>query len=133
MRIPVRTFITWLTVCALLVSSPAWAQQHVIDSTVLQQAIAEQQSVDAANRQMVERVLARPDVQVVAARLGLDIKDARTAIAGINGDGAGGCCADRAGGRSGSCRRVVEPDHHDFARHVVADHHHRDFGRRLDR
>jgi len=85
MRIPVRTFITWLTVCALLVSSPAWAQQHVIDSTVLQQAISEQQSVDAANRQMVERVLARPDVQVVAARLGLDIKDARTAIAGING------------------------------------------------
>ena len=84
MRIPVRTFITWLTVCALLVSSPAWAQQHVIDSTVLQQAIAEQQSVDAANRQMVERVLARPDVQVVAAKLGLDIKDARTAIAGIN-------------------------------------------------
>ena len=85
MRIPVRTFITWLTVCALLVSSPVWAQQHVIDSTVLQQAIAEQQSVDAANRQMVERVLARPDVQVVAAKLGLDIKDARTAIAGING------------------------------------------------
>jgi len=86
MRIPVRTFITWLTVCALLVSSPVWAQQHVIDSTVLQQAIAEQQSVDAANRQMVERVLARPDVQVVAARLGLDIKDARTAIAGINSE-----------------------------------------------
>jgi len=84
MRIPVRTFITWLTVCALLVSSPVWAQQHVIDSTVLQQAIAEQQSVDAANRQMVERVLARPDVLVVAAKLGLDIKDARTAIAGIN-------------------------------------------------
>jgi hypothetical protein len=86
MRIPVRTFITWLTVCALLVSSPVWAQQHVIDSTVLQTAIAEQQSVDAANRQMVERVLARPDVQVVAARLGLDIKDARTAIAGINSE-----------------------------------------------
>ena len=84
MRIPVRTFITWLTVCALLVSSPVWAQQHVIDSTVLQQAIAEQQSVDAANRQMIERVLAHPDVQVVAAKLGLDIKDARTAIAGIN-------------------------------------------------
>ena len=86
MRIPFRTFITWLTVCGLLVSSPAWAQQHVIDPAVLQQAIAEQQSVDATNRQTVERVLARPDVQVVAARLGLDIKDARTAVAGINGD-----------------------------------------------
>ena len=86
MRIHFRTFIAWLTVCALLVSSPAWARQHVIDPTILQQAIAQQQSVDATNRQTVERVLARPDVQVVAARLGLDIKDARTAIAGISGD-----------------------------------------------
>ena len=86
MRIHFRAFIAWLTVCALLVSSPAWARQHVIDPTILQQAIAQQQSVDATNRQTVERVLARPDVQVVAARLGLDIKDARTAIAGISGD-----------------------------------------------
>ena len=86
MRIPVRTLVTWLTVCALLFSSPAWARQHVIDSTVLQQAIAERGAVDSANRQMVERVFARPDVQVVAGRLGLDIKDARTAIAGISGD-----------------------------------------------
>jgi hypothetical protein len=86
MRIPVRALITWLTVGALLVTSPAWAQQHVVDSTVLQQAIAEQSAVDAAHRQVVERVLARPDVQVVAARLGLDIKDARTAIAGLGHD-----------------------------------------------
>ena len=86
MRIPVRALVTWLTVCALFVSSPTWAQQHVIDSSVLQQAIAERSAADSANRQMVERVLARPDVQVVAARLGLDIKDARTAIAGISGD-----------------------------------------------
>ena len=86
MRIPVRALITWLTVGALLVTSPAWAQQHVVDSTIMQDAIARQQAVDAANRRVVERVLARPDVQVVAARLGLDIKDARTAIAGISGD-----------------------------------------------
>ena len=86
MRIPVRTLITWLTVCALLTSSPAWAQQHVIDSNVLQQALAAQQSADVTNRQTIERVLARTDVQVVAARLGLDIKDARTAIAAISGE-----------------------------------------------
>jgi hypothetical protein len=86
MRIPVRALITWLTVGAMLVTSPAWAQQHVVDSTVLQQAIAEQTAVDTAHRQVVERVLARPDVQVVAARLGLDIRDARTAIAGISGE-----------------------------------------------
>jgi len=86
MRIPVRALITWLTVGAMLVTSPAWAQQHVVDTTVLQQAIAEQTAVDTAHRQVVERVLARPDVQVVAARLGLDIRDARTAIAGISGE-----------------------------------------------
>ena len=86
MRIPVRALVTWLTVGALLVTSPAWAQQHVIDSIVLQQAIAEQRAVDDANRQLIERVLVRPEVQTVAARMGLDIKDARTAIAGISGE-----------------------------------------------
>ena len=86
MRIPVRALVTWLTVGALLVTSPAWAQQHVVDSIVLQQAIAEQRAVDNANRQLIERVLVRPEVQTVAARMGLDIKDARTAIAGISGE-----------------------------------------------
>jgi hypothetical protein len=86
MRIPVRPLVSWLTVGALLVTSPAWAQQHVVDSIVLQQAIAEQHAVDDANRQLIERVLVRPEVQTVAARMGLDIKDARTAIAGISGE-----------------------------------------------
>ena len=86
MRIPVRALVTWLTVGALLVTSPAWAQQHVVDSTILQQAIAEQRALDDANRQLIARVLVRPDVQVVAARMGLDIKDARTAIASISGE-----------------------------------------------
>jgi sugar diacid utilization regulator len=86
MRNPLRALVTWLTVGALLVTSPAWAQQHVVDSTLLQQAIAEQRALDDVNRQMIERVLVRPDVQAVAARMGVDIKDARTAIAGISGD-----------------------------------------------
>jgi hypothetical protein len=86
MRIPVRALVTWMTVGAFFVTQPAWAQQHVIDSTVLQQAIADQREIDDANRQLIERVLVRPDVQVVAARMGLDIKDARTAIATISGE-----------------------------------------------
>jgi hypothetical protein len=107
MRIRVRALITWLTVGALLVASPAWAQQHVVDSTILQQAIAAERDADAANRQVIERVLARPDVQVVAGKLGLDIKDARTAIAGLGGDelaavaqSAQAAEADLAGGQS---------------------------------
>jgi hypothetical protein len=86
MRISVRALVTWMTVGALLVTQPVWAQQHVVDSTILQQAIADQRELDDANRQLIERVLVRPDVQVVAARLGLDIKDARTAIASISGE-----------------------------------------------
>ena len=86
MRNRLRALTTWLTVGALLVASPVWAQQHVVDSALLHRAIAEQQAADTANRQVIERVLARPDVQVVAARLGLDIKDARTAIATVSGE-----------------------------------------------
>jgi hypothetical protein len=107
MRIRVRALITWLTVGALLVASPAWAQQHVVDSTTLQQAIAAERDADAANRQVIERVLARPDVQAVAGKLGLDVKDARTAIASLSGDdlaavaqSAQAAEADLAGGQS---------------------------------
>jgi hypothetical protein len=85
MRSHVRAFTTWLTAAALFVASPVWAQQHVVDSTIMQRAIADQLAVDAANRQVIERVLARPEVQQVALRLGLDVKDARTAIAGAGG------------------------------------------------
>jgi hypothetical protein len=53
---------------------------------VLQQAVADRQAVEASNRQTIDRVLARPDVQAAAARLGLDVKDARTAVASIGGE-----------------------------------------------
>jgi hypothetical protein len=74
--------VTWLTAAALLVATtPAAAgEQHVVDATVLHQAIADRAAADAANRQTVERLLSRPEVEVVAARMGLDIKDARTAV-----------------------------------------------------
>ena len=86
MRIPLRALVAWLTMGALFVTSPVRAQQHVVDSTLLQQAIAEQRAVDDVHRQSIERALMQPEVQAVAARLGLDIKDARTAVASITGD-----------------------------------------------
>ena len=86
MRICVRAMTVWLTVGALLMSSPAWAQQHVVDPEMMQQAIAQKHAADAANRQVVERVLARPDVQVVAARMGLDVKQARVALAQLSSE-----------------------------------------------
>jgi sugar diacid utilization regulator len=82
----IRVFTTLVTVAALLVATPSWARQHVVDPATLQQAITDQRAVDAANRQVVERVLARAEVADVAARMGIDLKDARSAIAGLSSE-----------------------------------------------
>jgi hypothetical protein len=104
----VRALTTCFTVVAMLVATtPTWAEeQHVVDSTVLQQAIAEHAATDAANRQTIDRVLARPDVAAVAARMGLDLKDARGAIATLDSQDlalvaqqAGAVESDLAGGQ----------------------------------
>jgi hypothetical protein len=79
-----RALVTWLIVGSLLTSTPAFAQQHVVDPATMAQAIDRQGSVDAANRQVVERVRSRPDVQAAAERLGLDVKQARSAIAQLD-------------------------------------------------
>ena len=55
-------------------------QQHVVDSSALQQAIVDARATDAANRQAVERVLVRPEVQQKAAQLGLDVRRAESAL-----------------------------------------------------
>jgi sugar diacid utilization regulator len=83
----VRALVSCFTVAALLVATtPTWAnEQHVVDSATLQQAIAAQSAADAASRQLIDRALARPDVEAAAARMGLDLQDARTAIAGLSG------------------------------------------------
>jgi hypothetical protein len=86
MRIALGPLTVWLTVGALLLSSPAWARQHIADPATLQQAIAAKDAADSVNRAAVERVLARPDVQTVAARMGLDVTQARTALAGVSGE-----------------------------------------------
>jgi hypothetical protein len=70
----------WLTLCALLSTSPVWAQQHILDSSMLQQAVAATRATDEANRQVVQRVLSRSDVSRVAEAMGLDVKDARSAL-----------------------------------------------------
>jgi hypothetical protein len=82
----VRTTTASLALVALLVSSPSWAQQHIADPAAMQQAIARQQATDTANRQIVMKVLTRADVQTVAARMGMDVKTAETAVAQLTGD-----------------------------------------------
>jgi hypothetical protein len=77
----VRTLAVWVTLSSFLVATPLRAQQqHVVDSSALQQAIVDARTTDAANRQTVERVLARPQVQQAADKLGLDIRRAESAL-----------------------------------------------------
>jgi hypothetical protein len=90
MHISVRAGVAWVTLAAMLVSSsPAWAQpqrQHIADSAVLEQAIADRHAIDAANRELLTRVLDRSDVRAVAERMGLDVKDARSALGNLTSD-----------------------------------------------
>src|SRR5262245_59654955 len=80
-RMRLRAVIASITVGAVLTASPVWArQQHIVDTAVLRQAIADRQVRDEANRQLVARVLVRSDVQLVASRLRLDIGRATQAL-----------------------------------------------------
>src|SRR5262245_19478722 len=67
--------------------SPSLPQaQHVVDAAALRQAMAAKVSVDRENRKAVLKVLDRRDVQGVGARMGLDIKRARAAVASVEGE-----------------------------------------------
>jgi hypothetical protein len=86
MRMCVRALTVWLTVGALLSASPVWADQQILDRSAMQRAIAEKDAADALNRQVVSRVLARSEVEAVALRLGLDVKQARAAVAHLDSE-----------------------------------------------
>jgi len=77
----VRRLTLWLSMSVLLAGAPAVAQQHILDSSTMQQAVASARSRDDANRDAVRRVLSRDDVTRVAEMLGLDVKQAQTALA----------------------------------------------------
>jgi hypothetical protein len=82
----IRAITASTALLALLVSSsPAWAQQHIADPAAMQQAITQQQATETANREIVAKVLGRPDVQIMAARMGMSVQTARTAAAQLSG------------------------------------------------
>ena len=82
-----RTMV-WLLVMVMSVvgASPAMAQQHVADADALRQVISERNAADQENRDVVSRVLARDDVKQVAGQLGVDVKDAASAVATLSSD-----------------------------------------------
>lgn len=69
-----------------LAASPAFAQQaRVVGTADLHQALVERTAAEEAQRAQVQRVLDRTEVQQLAARMGLDLADARTAVGTLSG------------------------------------------------
>ena len=69
-----------------LVSSPAFAQQaRVVDASAMDQALAAKAESESAQREVVRRVLDRADVRAMAARMGLSVEQANSAVATLSG------------------------------------------------
>ncbi len=77
----IRPLLVSVVVSSLLWSSSAIAQQHVVGSADLRQALADQAATDATNREAVSRVLQQAQVRELAGRLGLNVTHAENAVA----------------------------------------------------
>jgi hypothetical protein len=66
-------------------SSPAFAQDQAPDSQALANAVTEHLARQDAERLAIREALSRPEVQDVAARAGIDLKRAASAVEVLNG------------------------------------------------
>ncbi len=64
------------------------AQSHVVDQAALGKAVADKAAIDQQNRDEVRGFLNRAEVREVAARLGLDVTRAETAVSTLSSDEA---------------------------------------------
>jgi len=80
-----RTTITWLLMCSLLVAAPARAQQvHIASAAAMRQAVTDKIDRDEANRRAITTVLHRPDVRAMAERMGLGVERADAAVRSLD-------------------------------------------------
>lgn len=71
---------------ALLLSTQAFAQQaRVVDTVALHQALAAKTDTENSQRELVRRVLDRSDAREMAARFGLTLEHANSAVATLSG------------------------------------------------
>jgi hypothetical protein len=78
--------VVFSLLAVLFVSSPAFAQQpRVVDAAAMSQALADRVGSESAQREQVRRVLDRADVREMAARMGLGIERADSAVATLTG------------------------------------------------
>ena len=85
MRLTNKIVAVWL-LPIFLVSSPAFAQQaRVVDAAAMSQALADKAESESAQREIVRRVLDRTDARDMAARMGLSVEQADSAVATLSG------------------------------------------------
>lgn len=78
--------VALLLLPVFLVSSPAFAQQaRIVDAAAMSQALAGKAESESAQRELVRRVLDRADVREMAARMGLSVERADSAVAALSG------------------------------------------------
>ena len=82
----VRTLLVFPLVALMMASSSAFAgQQHVVSPGQLAATVADGVAKQDANRSTVREALARPEVQAVASKLGLDLTRATAAVDTMSG------------------------------------------------
>jgi hypothetical protein len=81
-----RIQLIGLLIVSLLAASPAWAQQHVVSQSDLQQAMIDKAASDAASRELVLSVLRHEAARDVAERMSLDLTRAEQAVATLDGE-----------------------------------------------
>jgi pyruvate/2-oxoglutarate dehydrogenase complex dihydrolipoamide acyltransferase (E2) component len=87
-----RTSVSGLVVllCILTAAPRAVAQSqgtsHAAPPAAIDQALQQHVTAVDADRAVVQRLLARPDVKALAAEMGLDLRSAQTAVATIDGE-----------------------------------------------
>jgi len=83
-----RTSVSGLVVllCVLMAIPRVAAQSHAAPTAAIDQALQQHVTAVDADRAVVQRLLARPDVQAIAADMGLDVRRAQTAVATLDGD-----------------------------------------------
>jgi len=86
MRI-IKSGVIAITASAMLVSStPARAQEHIVDLLTLRQAIADKATTRAADHAAIKAVLDRQATRELADRLGLDLRGADRALASVSNE-----------------------------------------------
>jgi hypothetical protein len=79
-----RTIAVCLAV--MLVAPVASAQQSVIGKSALEQAVQQRVSEEQADREAIGSLLRRAEVRAIAAKAGLSVEKAETALATLQGD-----------------------------------------------